>query len=118
MKLRIGAIAIALLFALTLKAAAQTADPALTHYLAAQAALATGNHDAAASALGELASASTSTTIASRARSASRETSLDAMRLAFRDISVDATQWTLPDGVAIFYCAESMDGRGAFWLQH
>jgi iron complex outermembrane receptor protein len=111
-------IAIALFVSSAMAAAAQAADPALTHYLAAQAALAAGNQDAAASALAELAASTTSTTIASRARTASRETSLDAMRLAFRDISTDATQWRLPAGVAIFYCAESMDGRGAFWLQH
>src|SRR5262245_4897277 len=117
MKVRVIASALALLLSLSLEAAAQASDAALNHYLAAQTALAAGNREGAVAALAELASASTSTTIASRARAASRETSLDAVRLAFRDISMDATQWPLPDGVAIFYCAETMEGRGAFWLQ-
>jgi iron complex outermembrane receptor protein len=112
----VGASALALLLALAPEASAQ-ADAALTHYLAAQTALAAGDRDAAATALAALASASTSTTIASRARGASRDASIEAVRLAFRDISMDATQWPLPDGVAIFYCADTMEGRGAFWLQ-
>lgn len=117
MTVRVVAGALALVLAMTLEAAAQAADPALTHYLAAQAALAAGNRDAAATALAALASATTSTTIAGRARAASRDADLEAMRLAFRDISVDATQWALPDGIVIFYCPDTMEGRGAFWLQ-
>lgn len=117
MTVRIAASALALLLSMAVQSAAQSPDPILTPYLAAQAALAAGNREAAASALAELAAASKSTTVASRARAASRDANLDTIRVAFRDISMDATQWPLPEGVAIFYCADTMDGRGAFWLQ-
>ena len=117
MMLRVTASVLALVMGVAASSAAQSADPVLTHYLAAHDALAAGDREAASAALAALAAASADTTIVSRAQAAATETDLAAMRRAFRDLSQSATRWRRPEDVVVYFCAESDGGRGAFWLQ-
>ena len=90
----------------------------LNHYITAQEALAADDFEAAKAALDQIAGSGTDEedlrTLASKA---ARAEDSEKMRTAFKPLSEQAVQHSLPQGMVVAFCPMADDNEGARWIQ-
>lgn len=104
--------------ALTL-AACNSSDPpppSLTHYVAAQEALAADDLDQARQALQNLVQ-NASPTLKPLAEKAANAADLAAVRVAFKPLSAEVVKSQIPKGYVVAYCPMADGDKGAHWVQ-
>ena len=106
------------LIAITI-AACGSSDPvpsALTHYVAAQEALASDDLDQAHQALQDLVQ-SANPTLKPLAEKAASAADLAAVRVAFKPLSEEVRKGQIPEGYVVAYCPMADGDKGAHWVQ-
>ncbi len=100
-------------------AACDSPDPAptaLTHYVAAQEALADDDLDRAHQALQGMVQ-NASPTLKPLAENAARAADLASVRTAFKPLSEELMQGQIPKGYVVAYCPMADGDKGAHWVQ-
>ncbi len=92
------------------------APPALTHYVAAQEALAADDLDQARQALQGLVQ-SASPTLKPLAEKAAGAADIAAVRVAFKPLSEEVRKGQIPEGYVVAYCPMADGDKGAHWVQ-
>ncbi len=106
------------LIAITIAACGSSdqAPPALTHYVAAQEALAADDLDQARQALQGLVQ-SASPTLKPLAEKAASAADIAAVRVAFKPLSEEVRKGQIPEGYVVAYCPMADGDKGAHWVQ-
>ena len=104
------------LIAIAACGSSNSAPPVLTHYVAAQEALASDDLDQARQALQGLAQ-SASPTIKPLAEKAANAADLAAVRVAFKPLSEEVKKGPIPEGYVVAYCPMADGDKGAHWVQ-
>ena len=90
--------------------------PALTHYVAAQEALAADDLDQARQALQGLVQ-SAGPTLKPLAEKAASAADIAAVRVAFKPLSEEVRKGQIPEGYVVAYCPMADGDKGAHWVQ-
>ena len=90
--------------------------PALTHYVAAQEALASDDLDQARQALQDLVQ-SANPTLKPLAEKAASAADIAAVRVAFKPLSEEVRKGQIPEGYVVAYCPMADGDKGAHWVQ-
>ncbi len=92
------------------------APSALTHYVAAQEALAADDLDQARQALQDLVQ-SANPTLKPLAEKAASAADIAAVRVAFKPLSEEVRKGQIPEGYVVAYCPMADGDKGAHWVQ-
>ncbi|MFT5089686.1 MAG: hypothetical protein ACI906_004488 [Candidatus Latescibacterota bacterium] len=90
--------------------------PSLTHYVAAQEALADDDYDRAHKALAQLLQTA-DPAFKSLAQQAASAGDIEAMRVVFKPLSEEIIKGEVPEGYVLAYCPMADNNQGGHWIQ-